>query len=36
MAENILNGLAVLSIHREELLTPREVIEQLMKTKLED
>jgi len=27
MAENRLNGLAMLSIHREELLTPEEVIE---------
>jgi len=31
MAENRLNGLAMLSIHREELLTPEEVIERLLK-----
>jgi len=31
MAENRLNGLAMLSIHREKLLTPEEVIEQLIK-----
>ncbi|XP_029348102.1 52 kDa repressor of the inhibitor of the protein kinase-like [Acyrthosiphon pisum] len=31
MTENRLNGLAMLSIHREELITPEEVIEQLIK-----
>jgi len=33
MADNRLNGLAMLSIHREEHLTPKKVIEQLLKKK---
>jgi len=35
MTENRLNGLAMLSIHREELISPEEVIEQRIK-KIED